>query len=431
MAPREKVTFWIAAIVVATTRFLAIAKTLWDWDEALFTLALRHYDVVAHHPHPPGFPLFIGAAKLLTLTGIDPFRALQTIAVVASLFVFPAAFFLARELRAPFFVAFASALLLAFSPNVWFFGGTALSDVPSMVLSLVACALLLRGVRSPVALVAGAIVLAIAVGIRPQNLLIGFVPALMACRRWRAALIGAAIAIVIVVASYATAARLSGGWASYRGALARHEQYIRTTDSFLSPIRPPLWKVADDFFFWPYRVPPLNIAIAVLIAIALVRFRAHSRLAIAIFGPFLIFAWLYLDYHSTSRFSIAYMPLFALLAADGLEALRRFRAIALAAMVVFTFVWMLEPLRVVRTTDSPPVAAATWIREHTHAAVRVDPRMAPFADLLLEGYEFRPDAAVSYREGRGARTFTRERARLSRALTRPRYFEVAVDGPSS
>lgn len=430
LARRERAAVWIAAIAVAASRFLAIAQTLWDWDEAQFALALRDFDVVAHHPHPPGFPLFIGAAKLLALAGVEPFRALQSIAVVASLLVFPAAFFLARELRAPFFVSFAAALLLAFSPNVWFFGGTALSDVPSMVLAIIACALLLRGVRSDGALIAGAIVLAIAVGFRPQNLLIGFAPALIACRRWKSAAVGAVLAIVIIGASYGIAAKQSGGWDAYRDATARHQQYIRATDSFLSPIRPPLWKVADDFFFRPYRVPALNIAIAVLMAIAFVRLRAYSLIAVATFGPFLLFAWLYLDFHSTSRFSIAYMPLFAILAADGLEAFRRFRALILGAVLAFTFVWMLAPLRVVRTTDAPPVAAAKWIREHHRGAVTVDPRVAPFADLLLEGYELRPlanPAGVVLREGRGVRTFTRERDRLSRALTRPRYFEIAVE----
>lgn len=423
---RERLALWVAALVVAATRLFAVARSLWDWDEAQFALALRDFDVVAHHPHPPGFPLFIGAAKLLVLAGVDSFRALQSISVVSSLLAFPVAFFLARELRASFFVSFASALLLAFSPNVWFFGGTGLSDVPSLVLAMLACALLLRGVRSRGALIAGAIVLAIAAGFRPQNLLIGFVPALIACRRWKAALAGAAAAMVILVASYGAAAHLSGGWTAYANAIARHQQYIRATDSFLSPIRPPLWKVADDFLFRPYRVPALNLAFAALIALAVLRLRAHALAALAIFGPFLLFAWLYLDFHSSSRFSIAYMPLFAILAADGADVLRRFRAFVVAAIVAYAFLWMLEPLRIVRTTDSPPVAAAKWIREHHRGPLAVDPRLSPFADLLLEGHQRAPNGLV-FREGRGRRTFERERARLSRALTRPRYFEIAVE----
>ncbi|MDG6146438.1 hypothetical protein NF717_12415, partial [Lactococcus formosensis] len=73
-----------------------------------------------------------------------------------------------------------SALLLAFSPNVWFFGETAFSDVPSMVLVVFACALLLRGCRSDTAFFAGAIVLAGSAGMRPQNLAIGFAPVVIA-----------------------------------------------------------------------------------------------------------------------------------------------------------------------------------------------------------------------------------------------------------
>src|SRR5205814_1661495 len=33
------------AIAVAVTRFLALSRSLWDWDEALFCLALHDYDV--------------------------------------------------------------------------------------------------------------------------------------------------------------------------------------------------------------------------------------------------------------------------------------------------------------------------------------------------------------------------------------------------
>src|SRR6185503_6433350 len=141
---------------------------------------------------------------------LDAFHALQCIAFCASLFLFPAMFFLAREMRVPSFTAIGASLLLAFFPNVWFYGGTAFSDVPSLVLAIVAAALLLRGCRSDGALLAGALVLGIAAGFRPQNLLIGFVPMLLAFRhRRRTALAGAAIVATIVMASYAAAAALS------------------------------------------------------------------------------------------------------------------------------------------------------------------------------------------------------------------------------
>ena len=407
-----------------------MAKSIWGWDEALFCLGMRAYDVSTHHPHPPGFPAFMAMAKLARVIVGSDFRALQSVNLTAGVLLFPSIFLLARELRFRFAVAASAATLCAFFPNVWFFGGTALSDVPSMVLAIVACALLLRGVRSSGSLILGAILLAVAVGFRPQNLLIGCVPALIACRRWKAAVIGAVIGLAIIASSYATAANVSGGWSAYRDAVAHHEHYIRVTDSFLSPIRPPLWKVADDFFFRPYRVPFLNIAIAVLIVLALVRRRPWSLVSLATFGPFVLFAWLYLDFHSTSRFSIAYMPLFAILAADGLEMLGRLRTIVLAALIAVTIGWMLPPLRVVRDTASPPVAAAEWIRRNHRGPVSVDPRVEPFAALLLHDYERRPlsdPAGVVLREGSGTLTFSRERERLSRALTRPRYFEISVE----
>src|SRR5436190_20941807 len=83
-------------VLVALTRFLALSKSIWDWDEALFCLALRDYNVVFHHPHPPGFPLFVGAAKLLRLAIGDDFYALRAVSLVASMFVFPALYALAR-----------------------------------------------------------------------------------------------------------------------------------------------------------------------------------------------------------------------------------------------------------------------------------------------------------------------------------------------
>lgn len=425
--------FWILAAIVALTRWPALSLTLWDWDEALFALAVQDYDVVAHHPHPPGFPLYIAAAKLIPA---DAFHALQTVTFLFSLLVFPAMFFLARELGASERVAIGAGLLLAFFPNVWFYGGTALSDVPSMVLGVTAAALLLRGRRSDAALLAGAILLGIAAGFRPQNLLIGAVPMLLAfLHRRRTAVIGILIVALIAGVSYGIAAVESGGWDAYRSALARHEEWIRNTDSFLAPLHPGLIKVADDFFFRPYRAPAINVIVALLALVAVVR-RRHW-LVLAIFGPFLLFAWLFLDFHSVSRFSIAYMPMFAMLAAAGLP--ERGREMALAAIVALMIVWTWPALRVVHTTPSPPVAAIEEIRKTRNAVVYVDERLAAHAALLLPDRAqhivhvapplVRDPHAVLLREGIStlstARNFTRDRDRLA-GIARQRYFDCSV-----
>lgn len=427
LTPRQRAIALALAVFVAATRWLALSKTLWDWDEALFALAVQDYDVSAYHPQPPGFPLFIALGKLIPL---DPFHALQAIAFGASLFVFPAMFFLARALRASPAEAMGAGLLLAFFPNVWFYGGTALSDVPSMVLVITACALLLRG-----QVIAGAIVLAVAAGFRPQNLLIGAVPFLVAFLQRKRAAVGAALlTAAIVAATYAFAAASSGGWDAYRDVLARHESYIRNTDSFLAAAHPGLLRVADDFFFRPYRAPLINVIVTILVATAIVRRRCW--LVVAIFGPFCLFAWLFLDFHSASRFSIGYMPMFAMLAAAGIP--RRGYAITAGAVVAVMIVWTWPALRVVHTTVSPPVAAITTLRDF-NGTIDVDERLGAHAQLLIPDRTrrtvrvappFTEDAtAVLLREGMsaapGARNYTRERGRLG-AIARPRYFEVSV-----
>ncbi len=431
---RERIAAWLLTAVAAFTRWPALSLTLWDWDEALFALALRDYDVVAHHPHPPGFPLFIALAKLIPAS---PFHALQSVTFIAALFVFPAMFFLARELRASVSVAMSAGLLLAFFPNVWFYGGTALSDVPSMVLVVTAAALLLRGCRQDGALLAGAVLLGIAAGFRPQNLMIGAAPLLIALTyRRRIALAGAVIVAAIVVATYAVAASHSGGWEPYRDAIARHEMYIRTTDSFLSPRHPGLLQVADDFFLRPYRAPLINIAVTLLVTIAV--FRRRRWLVLTIFGPFCVFAWLFLDFHSASRFSIAYMPLYAMLAAEGIP--RRARAVTMGLLLALMIHWTWPALRTVHDTPSPPVAALAAVRALGRTStIYVDAPLAAHAELLIPDLSRRvvrvvppliDDAgAVLLREGisaaPGATSFERERDRLA-AIARPRYFEISI-----
>src|SRR5512142_1842589 len=114
---RQRAVLWAVALVCAATRFLAMARSLWDWDETLFCLGMRSYDVTSHHPHPPGFPVYIGAAKLLRTFIHSDFRALQAINLTAGVLLFPAVFLLARELRLSYRTAVISAALCAFFPN--------------------------------------------------------------------------------------------------------------------------------------------------------------------------------------------------------------------------------------------------------------------------------------------------------------------------
>ncbi|MBK5259770.1 MAG: hypothetical protein JJE51_09270 [Thermoanaerobaculia bacterium] len=463
LSKRERLLVAASTIVVTLSRIFFRARSPWDWDEILFALALDDFDVPNHHPHPPGFPLFVGAAKIFVTAGLSHFHALQLVNLIAGALLIPAMFLFCRELRMKFAVAVSAALLFAVLPNVWFFGETAFSDVPSVVLALLACGLLLRGCRSGHAYLGGAVLLAVAAGFRPQNLVIGLLPAVIATwHQLRArAFSRVALAILapaaIVVASYWAAAHASGGWKIYREAVIAHQEYIRTVDSFRSPTRPPLQNLVDDFFVRPFRAPLINTGVAILALIsaagALLRRRWPVLIAIGTFGPFAIAAWLVLDHMSASRFSIGYAPLFALLPADGIAMIasrlrtERSRVIAQTVLtlggIATMTAWTLPAVNRARAELSPPFAAVSWIRANlpTGSLIYADSGMGPYSELFLRDYRVRwlgggiPFARLESEPAWGlgettsqvphARNFAWPRTRLWN-VARQRYFESSV-----
>jgi len=458
--------------LVAVTRLLALSRSMWDWDEALFTMGVRGYDVTQHHPHPPGYPLFMLAAKIVHLAVRDEFRSVQIVALLAALALFPALFFLARELRFPFAVAAGGAALCAFFPNVWYYGGTALSDIPSLVLVAAAAALLLRGCRDRRAYLLGALVLALAAGVRPQNLLVGFAPALIATvscfqgagRRGQgadgvfadarasaeqppapraprpatfaaAALLGA----VVIVASYAGAALASDSWRGYVDACAAQSHYIRLIDSYVNPGRPPLLRLAREIFVQPMHGGRFDLVLTALAALGFVlgARRAGVRVAVAMFLPIQLFTWLMLDVSNFPRYSVAFLPMYAFLVAYAFAWMRAWAAIPYAAIVVQLVVWTLPSLNEVRRTDSPVAAAMKSVRGAK--TVFVQGGVGPFASALLPDQnlvdvekesELPLTDAPFVREGAtatpGARVFRRSRRGHLATFVRMHFFEVSV-----
>ena len=406
LSPRQRLIYWLLFLFCAGTRFLAMARSLWDWDEALFCLGMRAYDVTSHHPHPPGFPVYIGLGRLVRLLVHDDFRALQAINLAAGMLVFPAVFMLARELRFRFVTAAIAGTLCAFLPNVWFFGGTAFSDVPSIVLVVFAVALLFRGCRDANAYIAGAFLLALAVGIRPQNFLIGLFPGALATwyrarQSWRDVVFAALIGVITVGVAFGGAIAATGTWRGYLNTVRTHGDYITAVDSFRSAARPPLWRLVDRFFIKQYDEPVLSFVTSLFVLVSIagaIRARDRAILYLALsFGPFAILAWLMLDRYSVSRFSIGYIPMFALLAADGMGWVARGRGrwegILGAALVGSFFFWTLPALTTVRETIAPLVLAAQKVNE------ALDPRrdflfvaqeMTPFVEYFAPYVRFHP-----------------------------------------
>ncbi len=463
LSSRQRTLVWTAAIAAALSRLYALSKSIWDWDEALFCLGVRHYDVVLHHPHPPGFPLFIAAAKLVRPVAGSDFRALQIVTVAGAIALLPALFALGRELRMPFTTTILGSLLCVFFPNVWFYGGTAFSDLPATALVAGACVLLLRGCRSRWSYLLGALVLGVSIAFRPQNLLIAAAPALLATwfrarEHWPDVAAAAAIGAVVLVISYGGAALASESVNGFFDAMRAQRDYVLRVDSYHNLHRTPLRDLAPGVFIAPMRGGRLAhltglLAVAGLVAAIVLR-RWPALCVFVLFLPFNVFAWLMLDEATLARYAVGYVAMHAFLAADAVAVaaslLRRlsaragavFEAALLLAMTISFARWTVPALREVRREPSPPVAAMLWITEHVpHGSeIVVFDGLGPFASYFLKDYNvayassrdetppgphtpnefYVSDGATS---DAAAHTFVRPHGRIWE-IARRRYFEA-------
>jgi len=469
LTPMEKRVLWVVGVAIAVTRLLALSRTLWDWDECLFVLGVRHFNPALHRPHPPGFPLYIALGKLFRLFMHDDFRALQRINLIAASLLFPALFKLGRELRLTFGAAMASGLILCFMPNVFYFGGTAFSDVPALALLLAACACLLHGCRSRRSFLTGTLLLALSMAIRPQTIMIALVPGLIATAvRWRhrAADVFAAlmIGVTVLVLAYGPCIVASGGWGGYQLAVSKHRRYFLQVDTYRNPARPSVAMLAGDFLVHPYKSEDVGQVLFPLacagLAVALIRREHRFYLTVlASFLPFAVFALFMVDFNSVTRYSIAYVPMFALFGGRMIGALgelplrpgwnRFLETSALLTLILWLGCWSIPVVGRVAGSSSPPVAAIRWIRGHltpSRTTIYVAGAMEPYSKVFLPDYrcvDIEHDTDVPIEAGENAflfqegatssppgQNFFRKHGRLFR-VARQRYFEVSVAPLSS
>jgi 4-amino-4-deoxy-L-arabinose transferase-like glycosyltransferase len=212
-----------AAFALATiaTRLPFRSHRVFNWDAVNFVLALRDYDVRLHHPHPPGYPIFVAMGRVAQLVIPDGNNALVAVAMLLSAGAVAALFLLGRELfgRTTGIIA---ALYLLFSVTFWTNGAVALA-YPSLALFTTLVALFAWRCRrdgrtvplwTPLALSAA---YAIGGGFRPDLLL--FLLPLWVYAHWRlpfrTILLSGAIVCAIVLAWFIPTIALSGGWSGY------------------------------------------------------------------------------------------------------------------------------------------------------------------------------------------------------------------------
>lgn len=106
----------------------------WEFDEPLFFQALHHYDPLAHHPPPPGYPVFIHVAQLVRLVIPSDFGTLVTISVVASLIGFALLALAFRDLTGDLGKGIAGAMFFYWSPAMLIHATLPISEAGALAL---------------------------------------------------------------------------------------------------------------------------------------------------------------------------------------------------------------------------------------------------------------------------------------------------------
>ena len=230
------------ALVTVLARLPFRSRFLFSWDSANFALALEQYNVAFHQPQPPGYPLYVGAARaLLPLLG-EANASYVALSIGASGLAVFCLTLCAAKLggRA---VALLAAFLLATSSVFWSQGEVAYPYAfLALFSSLVGWLTLVareggRGSTAVVVLTGG--VIGVGAGFRSE--LLPFLlplwlygawgrPASRGARLWALAGGGLLLALA-VLAWYVPMVRLSGGWEAYQQATGSYYAYFIQTTS--------------------------------------------------------------------------------------------------------------------------------------------------------------------------------------------------------
>jgi hypothetical protein len=202
------------------TRIPLRPSLLTGWDPVDFALAIHHFDISQNQPHPPGYLVFVGLAKLLFWFVHDDNLTLTTLAALFSALSTVLIFLLAFCMYDRRTALLASALW-ATCPLVWFHGLVGEIYAAAGFASLATALAVFLFLRSPsrwMAVRAGG-VYALAAGLRPDQLLL-LAPLFLfpfwrsaACRR--RALFAFCPALLVYLAWYIPTVASVGGYSNY------------------------------------------------------------------------------------------------------------------------------------------------------------------------------------------------------------------------
>lgn len=424
----------VAAFGIAVAMWALRPLTPFEWDEVLFMRALDHYDIAAHSPHPPGYPVFVAAGHLTRTVLGDPFASLQAVSILATLGALIAIFVFVRRAGERDVVAWTAALVLLSLATVLFHAATAYSDVLGMAVTALALLALVAALDRPGLTTPAAALGALALGVRPQ-LLAALLPAAAAvtlaavrARRWRTLAAAAGAGVAVTAACWLPAIALTGP-ARFFAALADHRVHMVASEHGYRLLSAPFNVVAASWLLAPFGTPQLALGFWLLVVLgaALWWRRGQRRVVLVAAGTavsYIVLASLTHNMTTTSRYILPALPPLAVLAAGVTTAARRPGRLlgisALALLAAANVVWV-APALALRAREPAPLWACleklrtTAPRQHTR--VICDGAFTPHVEYVLFG----PRGRVPQAEG----PFAVEEAKPS-VLYRPGFDRILL-----
>jgi hypothetical protein len=322
------------AILFLALHLPFLPASLEDLDSINFALGIRHFDVRHHQPHPPGYPLFVLAAKGAHTLVRSEAHALSLVGIVGGALAVFALISIFRRLdddesgTAPL----AATLVAVTSPLYWFTAARPLSDATGLAAALGVQAMTLAAF-TPTAAIAASFCAGLAAGIRSQVVWLT-VPLLAATivrrssrERLASTLAGASAAFAAGALAWAIPlVWLSGGPAEYWRALSNQgaEDFGGVTMLWTMPTPRELASALYYAFGAPWVVWPLALAVLVFALIGLARLMQARATALATlawaFLPYFLFDVLFQETFTT-RYALPLVVPIAYLAVQGLSAL--------------------------------------------------------------------------------------------------------------
>ncbi len=226
-----------AGVAGVLTRIPFAARRMWDHDSIQFALGVEKYDLAAHHPHPPGYPLYIGLLKLLAVLGIDSLHGMVGLSILASGLGAALLVLLVTGLAADGTGSVGScwpglfaAALYIFNPLLWFYGELPLLYAVEGGLTVAVAWAAWRMGESRGNFLGACALFALVGGLRQSTMiLLGPLFLYGVYRAWRRGRLswgllfgGAALGGALVLAWFVPLCALAGGYGAYRRISAEH-----------------------------------------------------------------------------------------------------------------------------------------------------------------------------------------------------------------